>query len=356
MAAPYAHELHIASLAIQRASLLTKNVLSTLTPTTPISKPDSTPVTIADFAAQALLISAIHATFPSDSFVGEECADVLRSNASLCSKVWDLVRSTHLEDRECEQLLASPKDVEEMFTIIDLGGKGIGGRLGRVWMLDPIDGTATFLRGEQYAVSLALCVDGKQVVGVIGAPNLRLDDGRVREESVDRLGFGLMLSAVKGQGAWIREMGRGSLGVERRIERRTGGELHFVDYTPNGTWWHDGVRQAAERLGAKYPGTEVWSSHIRYVALIVGGGNAYVRIPVKRNTASYVWDHAGAQLIFSEAGGKVTDLEGKEIDFGAGRDLSNNWGMVAANEDVHAEILKVVREVLKENPERTVCS
>ena len=147
MPTQFAHEHHLAELSVQRASALTKQVLRSITdPSNSFSKAASTPVIIADFAAQALLISAIHAAFPNDRFVGES-ADALRSDPDLCQKVWELVKSTRLEHEESEGLLAGVKSVEELFGVIDLGGTGTGGGEGKVWMLDPIDGTATFQQG-----------------------------------------------------------------------------------------------------------------------------------------------------------------------------------------------------------------
>lgn len=356
MSTPFSRERLLAELTVQRASILTKKVLSAVNKGE-LSKTDSSPVTIADFAAQTLIISAIHHAFPYDRFVGEEDADALRGNASLRERVWELVRSTHLDDEESEAMLASPSSAEEMFEMIDLGGRGVGGRKGRVWMLDPVDGTATFLRGEQYAVSLALVEDGRELVGVIGCPNLSLETGRVDEKSVDRKGLGLMLSAVRGEGAIIRPMGTGGLRPGRIIEKSRDGpadlrNLHFVDYTPSKLWSQEKVRRIAEKVGATYPGTEVWSSHMRYVALIVGGADIQVRIPLKKNVTTSVWDHAGSQLIFTEVGGKITDLDGKKIDFGAGRKLGNNWGIIAAREGIHSIILKVANETIKEDQEK----
>lgn len=46
-----------------------------------------------------------------------------------------------------------------------------GGPAGRHWVLDPVDGTLGFVRGDQYAVALALIEDGKVVIGVLGCPN-----------------------------------------------------------------------------------------------------------------------------------------------------------------------------------------
>ncbi|RFU34427.1 hypothetical protein B7463_g1953, partial [Scytalidium lignicola] len=355
MTSPFSRERHLAELAVQRAAVLSKRVLLTVNKGE-LSKPDLTPVTIADFAIQAILISALHKAFPSDKFIGEENAEALRSDPLLQQRIWELVSTTHLDDKESESLLASPSSVQELFEVIDLGGHGVGGPRGRVWMLDPIDGTATFVRGEQYAVSLALVVDGVEMVGVLGCPNLSLATGKVEEKSVDSDGMGFMLSAVRDGGAMIRPMGRGDLQPGRKIERVSGGpkdlkDLHFVNSSlMNGAHPHPQgkIRRVAEKLGAAYPNTEVWSSHIRYTALIVGGADVQIRMPLNKNNIPCVWDHAGAQLIFTEVGGKITDLEGKRIDFGAGRKLSNNWGLVAAREGIHARILEVVAEVLRE--------
>ncbi len=90
--------------------------------------------------------SAIRGAFSSDRFAGEQNADALRNNESLRQRVWDLVASTHLDDSEV--LLAGQATVEDMLEAIDLGGRGMSGPEGRIWMLDPIDGTAKFLCGE----------------------------------------------------------------------------------------------------------------------------------------------------------------------------------------------------------------
>jgi 3'(2'), 5'-bisphosphate nucleotidase len=63
-----------------------------------------------------------------------------------------------------------------------------------MWTLDPIDGTKGFLRGEQYAVCLALIVDSQVEVGVIGCPNLPHDlNGNLEDK-------GVLFVAIKGQG------------------------------------------------------------------------------------------------------------------------------------------------------------
>lgn len=359
MTAPdYTRERDIAELAVLRACILTKKVLSTVDE---ISKSDLTPVTVADFAAQALLISAIEAEFPGHGVLGEEDATEVRQDAKLREKVFGLVSSVKVSPVQNGQNghsaveLALPASEEEMMDMIDRGGNGKGGREGFYWIMDPVDGTKAFLEGKQYAVSLALMKDGKEVVGVMGCPNLKLHNGRVTETTVDTDGLGVIITAVKGQGATIRSVSAtGALGPRETLKQlpppKSIHDLHFVGCTASKALRQDILETLAHKLGTPDPGTNIWSSHMRYASLILGGGDLQVRVPRKNvePVAVRVWDHAGSQLIFTELGGKVTDLDGREMDFGAGRSFFNNRGMVVAKREIHGEILGMVRELLGE--------
>lgn len=353
---PYAHERALAEVAVLRAAILTKKVQSSVKE---VSKDDKSPVTAADFAAQALLIAALRDAFPGDRFVGEEDSREMRKDPKLVAWVYELVSSTaRVNDPETGAALATPASVEDTLALIDLGGQGQGGREGRFWVMDPVDGTKTFLRQQQYAVSLSLIENGREVVGVLCCPNLRLNDGRVDEDSVDPNGLGVMLTAVRGQGASVRALGASGsttsyvLPEAKPLKRLTSPsdlkDLHIVDSRLSTAIRHDIIEQLAEQLGAKYPGTEVWSSHMRYSSLILGGADCQVRVPAQSGTPRvFIWDHAGAQLIFTEVGGKITDLDGKEMDFGAGRQMSNNRGMMVAREGVHDELLTLTKAIIE---------
>lgn len=247
-----------------------------------------------------------------------------------------------------------------MCELIDLGGGGKGGREGRFWALDPIDGTAAFIRGEQFAVSLALVEGGEEVVGVLGCPNLGWEDavsGKVKEEDVDGEGCGVILSAVKGQGAVVRGVGAdGEIQGTKRVARdKKGvglGGLHFLDSSMSPATLSERVEELAGFAGAQYPGTEMYSSHMRYAASILGGKECVqVRFPASRRPPWCLWDHAGSQLIYTESGGKITDLRGRKFDFGRGRDLVGNYGMIAADESVHGQILELVTAMLERDGE-----
>ncbi|CAA9964138.1 hypothetical protein CFE70_007208 [Pyrenophora teres f. teres 0-1] len=360
----YSAELRLALRAVHRAALLTKSVLRSLSNNVSAeTKADDSPVTIADFAAQALLISALLAVYPNDRFLGEESADALRQNEQLADRVWQLVQQAkeeahaasngtgneeeaqkHVRD---EAQLVFPASKNDMFDLIDRGGKGQDTGRGR---------------GQQYAVCLCLLVDGVQQVGVIACPNLAfpiqgaLGQTRIHEDTVDKDGHGVILSAVKGQGTFIRSMTAHGLGTDIRhvdlttLPPKKPSELNFVEATLGKTSLSQPEHKAvATSLGASWPGTVIWSQQMKYVALTLGATDVMVRIPKTLDRFTYVWDHAGGHLLYQEAGGVISDFNGEQIDFSQGRKITGerNWGMVACLPAYFEEVGKSVKEVLK---------
>lgn len=179
----YSAELKVAKDAVRRASALAASIASTIATDTSgqVTKSDTSPVTVADYGAQAIIIGTIKKAFPSDPVVGEEDADVLRKDEGLRTKVWDLVKGHRSSSADALD------DTNAMLDAIDWG-KYEGGNTGRMWALDPIDGTKGFLRGGQYAVCLALIVDGHVKVGVIGCPNLSTIPTQVATQEKKRSG------------------------------------------------------------------------------------------------------------------------------------------------------------------------
>ncbi|KAF2035395.1 carbohydrate phosphatase [Setomelanomma holmii] len=375
---PESAQLRAALQAVHAASLLTKSVLRSLKNNVGAeTKDDDSPVTIADFAAQALLISALHAVYPSDAFIGEESADALRQNEALADRVWSLVlrakeRAYARQDgngvvqmpREGAGTLASadsfPTSKEEMFERIDRGGKGQVTGSGRVWVMDPVDGTATFMQGKQYAVALCLLVDGVQQVGVVGCPNLAFDvhgplrQTRVHEDQVDGVGYGVVLSAAKGHGTYVRAMQEDGLGEPRLVDltsrpTKSLTDLNLVETTVGKTsLCQDEHMLVAESLGSSWPGTVVWSQQMKYVALTLGATDVMVRIPKTKERFTYIWDHAGGHILYQEAGGMIKDFDGKPVDFSKGRQIKGeaNHGMIAAMPGIFDAVDKAVQDVL----------
>ena len=89
-------------------------------------------------------------------------------------------------------------------------------------------------------------------------------------------------------------------------------------------------------------------SQAKYGSIARGAGDLYLRLPVRKDYEEKIWDHAAGDVIVREAGGEVTDAEGRRLDFSMGRTLKRNKGVVAAPRGVHAQILEAVKEVLRE--------
>lgn len=348
----YAKDLHIALLAVQRASLLTKKVFHSHSKGT-LSKSDTSPVTIGDFGAQALIISALRHNFPQDEIVAEEEAHDLRENSELQETVWSLVKSTQLSDSEAEKELGGAISTPEaMLDIIDKGNSK-GGSQGRIWAIDPIDGTKGFLRGGQYAVCLALMLDGDVKVGVLGCPNLPVSDTEPLREGIgadqtDSEGNGVLFSAVKGEGAQSRALGTGALAKPSSIHMKPISKISeatFCESVEAGHSNQSDSAQIAQRLGITRPSVRM-DSQAKYGSIARGAGDLYLRLPVRKDYAEKIWDHAAGDLIVREAGGEVTDARGHRLDFSRGRTLAENKGVVAAPKDIHAQVIEVVKDVL----------
>ncbi|KAL4803960.1 hypothetical protein BDV18DRAFT_143574 [Aspergillus unguis] len=348
---PYAKELQIACLAVQRAALLTKRLIEAeALGKGSFDKVDDSPVTICDFGAQSLIIAAIHNAFPNDDIVGEEDSKTLQLDPGLLERTWDLVKSTRLSDDESEKLLRAPTSKDEMLRLIDLGALGSCKPKGRTWVLDPVDGTATFMRGQQYGVCLGLVEDGKQKIGITGCPNLNLESGELHEDLSDVDGSGVMVYAVKGEGAWVRPLSSGTLLPATRIEPKAQitepKDIRFVDCKAATSSNFELHARLAESLGAPWPPrTDLWSAQLRYIAIAVGGCNVLIKIPRNSSYRSKMWDHVGGMLIVEELGVTVSDLAGKPVDLTLGRSLDGCEGMIIAPTSIHGRLVEAVKQM-----------
>jgi len=352
MAYTYEKERLVAELAVTRAAILTKRVFHEKAKGT-LNKDDKSPVTIGDFGAQALIIHAIKQIFPDDQVVGEEEASSLREDAKLREQIWGLVNGTRLDDAEAEKLIGGPiPTVDAMLDAIDAGNSA-GGDKGRIWALDPIDGTKGFLRGGQYAVCLGLMVDGDVKVGVLGCPNLPVDDAAPLAADAglnqsDEEGKGVLFSAVLGQGAISRALTTGALAKSVPIHMKEIKDLKdatFCESVEAGHSSHDDQSEIAQKLQISKPSVRM-DSQAKYASIARGAGDIYLRLPVSATYQEKIWDHAAGDLIVREAGGEVTDSVGRRLDFSKGRTLAENKGVVAAPKELHAQVLEAVKDVL----------
>ena len=171
--------------AVRAASSICRAVQQRLVTADTLEKKDKSPVTVADFASQAIVCEQLQQFFPDDLVVGEEGSDDLQGD-----DVADLRQA--VVEAAADELGYEPEQ-DEVLGWIDRGSAQAD--TDRYWTIDPIDGTKGFLRGEQYAVALGLIENGKVVLGVLGCPNLP-----------GPRGTGALFSGVSGQGAHVHEL------------------------------------------------------------------------------------------------------------------------------------------------------
>lgn len=87
-------------------------------------------------------------------------------------------------------------------------------------------------------------------------------------------------------------------------------------------------------------------SQCKYAVLARGDAGIYLRVPTRADYQEKIWDHAGGSLLIEEAGGKICDVNGFDLDFSQGRTLKNNKGIVATNGIIHDSVMIAVRKVL----------
>jgi histidinol phosphatase-like enzyme (inositol monophosphatase family) len=230
-------------------------------------KADDSPVTVADREAEKLLRREILAAFPDDAIIGEEFGER-------------------------------------------------AGDSGYRWILDPIDGTKSFVRGVPlYGTLVGVERDGQGVVGVLFIPPL--------DECV---------YASQGQGA---HYARGDAEPRKAAvsARPSLSEALFVT-TETGSFDHRGASDAYRRLENAAALTRTWGDCYGY--LLVATGRAEVMIDPIMN----VWDAAAIQPILEEAGGVFTDWGGEPTIYsGEG---------IGANRLVIDEVLAITRAYAKQ--------
>ncbi|MBV9242420.1 MAG: 3'(2'),5'-bisphosphate nucleotidase CysQ [Acidobacteria bacterium] len=234
------------------------------------------PVTAADRAASRLIVEALHAEFPGDAILSEEEADDLETR----------LRST------------------------------------RVWIIDPIDGTAGFVKKDgDFAVQIGLAEAGKPILGVVYMPVHK------------KLNF-----AVRGQGAF------------ESVDEGEATRLHVSDVAD--------LNSLSLAMSRNHPSKRM-SRVIEHFGFtkICRRGSVGLKVSliaclecdiyIHPSPRTKLWDTCAPQIILEEAGGRFTDLFGREINY-ARRDLQNWDGIVASNGASHAAVIEHLKPLLIE--------
>jgi histidinol-phosphatase len=251
----YDRELEVAVQAVEAAGRLTLEYFGTNLEVE--HKADASPVTIADRRAEELLRATLASSFPDDGILGEEFG-------------------------------------------------AIESRSGRRWIIDPIDGTQSFIRGVPlYGVLLGLEDRGRCVVGAVAFPALS-------ETYWAAPGAGAFCNHARIQVSTVTTL------AEATLLTSDAKPEHYDDYYPG---YERLLRRTARQRG--------WGDCYGYA--LVARGAADVMVDPKLNP----WDIAALLPIVEEAGGVFFDWSGTtRIDGGSG---------IAAPRALRDEILAVLR-------------
>lgn len=321
-------ELEFAIETVRLASQLVVRVQSEMV-NEALTKEDKSPVTIADFSAQALVSARLLEEYPDDPLIGEEDSKhfTTPAGAEALEQVINFVK-----------IFKTSATKESILSWIDHGNSTSGEKY---WTVDPIDGTKGFLRGQQYAVALALVIKGEVEIGVLGCPNLR--DGY----NQDIGGPGSIIYAQKGMGTWVIPITTHQPPTQfHTSDISNGNEARFLRSYEAG---HTNVNQLdliANAMEVTVDPVRL-DSQAKYAILAAGHGDAIFRLisPKMPYYKEKVWDQAAGSLVAEEAGGMVTDLNGNKLRFDQGITLKLNRGVLATNKKLHSAALAAIHEI-----------
>jgi 3'(2'), 5'-bisphosphate nucleotidase len=285
------------------------------------------PVTLADYAAQAILCRALTAAFPDDALMGEERAAVFDATLD------DAGRTAVAE--AVSEAIGTPATVDDVRGWLEAGRDRDPSRL---WLIDPIDGTKGYIAGRRYAIALARLIDGQPSVGIIGAPDPALRGG------------GLLFTGQR-MAAHVQPLhgaGRAErIAVTQVADTRRWRAVESADKS------HGNFSRPAlvyQALGIPPERVAGFDSQVKYAMIAAGDAELFLRFPRDAAWISLAWDHAPGAALLRAAGGVVTDLDGSPLDFTTGARLTANQGMVASNGAAHERVLEAVAAVMAQHP------
>ena len=362
----YEHECEVALDAVRIASTICDKVQAQLMrmDEKSITKGDKSLVTLADYAAQAVIAWRIGKFDPLMKFLGEEDADALVNGGEDGKEV--LGKITALVNDAVKHFYPDEKELtdDDVINLIDKG-KGEGGPLGRHWILDPVDGTLGFVRGDQYAIALALMDEGELVLGAMGCPNMPKTGDVLEFNDAYSYGFsprtvskmlaggssaktdwykGCVFTAVRGNGCW---MWPASVDVKVNPQRVYVSsafdpkKARFCEPVMKANSSQGFTASVADNLGIVSKPLRIYSQ-VKYGSVARADADVFMKFP-KAEYREKVWDHAGGVILVEEAGGVVSDAGGAPLDFSKGRYLELDRGIVAASAALHEKLMNAIQ-------------
>ncbi len=175
------------------------------------------------------------------------------------------------------------------------------------------------------------------MVGVLGCPNLPFPT----DESIK----GTIYYCVAGKGAFALPLDQEQTAVPVCVTKTSDfSQSRFCESVESGHSSHSHSQQVADRLEIQREPRRL-DSQAKYAVVAQGEADIYMRLPTRAGYREKIWDHAAGVLLVEEAGGIVTDINGKPLEFDQGYELTNNQGVIVTNGSLHPRLIGILDEL-----------
>ena len=297
-------------------------------------KSDGTVVSICDFALQCIIMDRIKKEFPGDFVFGEE--DMKKATPEFLNSVKTLLPEGLNPETACADAVRSFKATEQ----------GPGPH--RCWVIDPIDGTAGFVKKDHYAVAMALLIDRQPVCSIVGWPSHKPEFSGVPIDGP------AIFVAVKNHGTYAYDL---QLNVQPclPLQVKPPQECSLCSNFKIGQGTALCRKVAAECGITK---ELLMVSMTKGFILAMGRANLYIRVHF--NLYENAWDIAPFSLFVEEMGGICSTIEGTPIVYGdEGQTTGGLYGLVftMGGQEFHDKVRSIYKEHIREffpllNPSR----
>lgn len=365
----YGRELDVAVRAVQLACILTQRTQERIlrNEEKADSKTDRSLVTVADWGVQAVISWVLSQTFCDEEvyMIAEEDTAALKGMDGI-----HMLQRVVSAVNEClsSSSVVGLNPPDHPLCSIDVlkainKGSSTGGPKGKYWVLDPVDGTLGFVRGDQYAIALSMIEDGEVVLGVLGCPNFPMRKewlcyhhkyyrllSKLSPPSPNVWHKGCIFTAQKGGRSWMQPLiwNLTDLNIMKMAKPVSvsliddPAEASFCEPVEKANSSHSFTAGLASSIGLKKHPLRVYSM-AKYGAIARGDAEIFMKF-ARSGYKEKIWDHAAGVLIVQEAGGVVTDAGGKPLDFSQGRYLEGlDRGIIACSgKMLHDKLMEAV--------------
>ena len=196
-----------------------------------------------------------------------------------------------------------------------------------LWVLDPLDGTRDFLqRTSDYALHLALNYKNKPHIGIVLIPQ--------KEE--------LWISNYKN--TWCEN--RGGLKSKAKLSDRR--EIHKMKLVTSKNHNNQTLQNITQKIGFK-ESINMGSVGCKIVSILKGESDLYISLSLPGQSSPKDWDFAAPEALLRSAGGRITNIDNKELNYNNLNFEQKGLIIASNNKDNHKNICKEIKLLMKGN-------